>query len=264
MTIIQSDGIDIHYDVFRNGAERPWIVFAHGAGGNAASWFQQVPHFYERYDVITFDHRGFGRSRCTETAFDSSRFVVDLERILDAEGIARAILCCQSMGGRTGLDLALKSPDRVHALIMSHTVGAIATPAIAAARDATDAPAPKAPFGSWAVAHDLPDKNETLAHLYNCIGRANVSFESFGGVGALRGKAKTIGADALDGYTVPTLFVTADNDVVIPPPAVEIAAELLPGATLVNLGDAGHSSYFEIADDFNAAVDHFLLGVPTS
>ncbi len=261
MPVIASDGIDIHYDVFENGEARPWIVFAHGAGGNAASWWQQVPHYFKRFNVVTFDHRGFGRSRCTEAEFDSSRFVIDLERILDDVGIRRAILCCQSMGGRTGLDFALRAPNRVEALVMSHTVGALTTPEIAAAREATSPPAPIKPFGSWAVAHDLPNRNEPLAHLYNCIGRANVAFESFGGVGSLRGKAKPIGPEALEGYRVPTLFVTADNDVVIPPGAVEIAANLVPGAKLVNLRDAGHSSYFEIADDFNAAVDEFLAAL---
>ena len=33
---------------------------------------------------------------------------------------------------------------------------------------------------------------------------------------------------------------------------------MVPGATLVNLGDAGHSSYFEISDKFNRVVREFL------
>jgi hypothetical protein len=38
---VNSSGVDIHYDVYADG-ERPWLVFAHGAGGNAACWWQQV------------------------------------------------------------------------------------------------------------------------------------------------------------------------------------------------------------------------------
>ena len=39
---VESSGTDIYYEV--NG-EGPAILFAHGAGGNAAIWFQQVAHF---------------------------------------------------------------------------------------------------------------------------------------------------------------------------------------------------------------------------
>ena len=38
------------------------LVFAHGAGGNHLSWWQQVPHFMDRYTCVVFDHRGYGRS----------------------------------------------------------------------------------------------------------------------------------------------------------------------------------------------------------
>ena len=47
----------------------------------------------------------------------------------------------------------------------------------------------------------------------------------------------------------------------IPPAVVEIGVALTPGAELVNLGDAGHSSYFEIAADFNEVVAAFLTRV---
>ena len=40
----------------------PALVFAHGAGGNHLSWWQQVPHFRDRYTCLVFDHRGFGWS----------------------------------------------------------------------------------------------------------------------------------------------------------------------------------------------------------
>ena len=112
MSFVTNKGVDIHYDVYRGEGEksRPWLTFAHGAGGNAASWWQQVPYFFDDYDIATFDHRAFGRSRCRDEDFDPDLFVDDLRRVLDAEDIPRTALCCQSMGGRTGLDFAFKSP----------------------------------------------------------------------------------------------------------------------------------------------------------
>ena len=37
-----------------------------------------------------------------------------------------------------------------------------------------------------------------------------------------------------------------------------LAAEIVPGAQVKVLGDAGHSSYFESPELFNETVSHFL------
>ena len=259
MSFVSNDGIDIHYDVYRGDDEnsRPWLTFAHGAGGNAASWWQQVPSFFDDYDIVTFDHRAFGRSRCRDEDFDPDLFVADLRSVLDAEEIRRTALCCQSMGGRTGLDFALSEPDRVSALVMSHSVGGLSSEAIDDVRREHIRPQPTQPFGSWAVALDLPEKNRPLSHLYNCIGAMNLDFSRVG-LGGLRNRGKQIDLAEMKAFKTPTLFITADKDVVVPPRVVEIGAAMVPGATFVNLGDAGHSSYFEIPDKFNRVVREFL------
>lgn len=250
--------IELHYDVFADG-DRPWLVFAHGAGGNAACWWQQVPVFFATYNVITFDHRAFGRSRCSQGNFEPARFADDLQTILDAQGIERAGLVCQSMGGWTGLAFALANPQRTWALVMSHTVGGLVEDVmLEARRQLGDLAPPSEPFGSWAVAADLPQKNVQLAHLYNCIYRMNQDFLGFGGLSAFADQRTAVTAEQVAGFTVPTLFVTGDMDVVIPKQAVEAAHAQLAGSELVNLGSVGHSSYFEEADSFNEVVAGFL------
>ena len=67
MSYAENGNAKIYYETYGDG---PALVFAHGAGGNASSWWQQVPHFAERYRVITFDHRGFGRSTCPDEELD--------------------------------------------------------------------------------------------------------------------------------------------------------------------------------------------------
>jgi 3-oxoadipate enol-lactonase len=64
--------------------------------------------------------------------------------------------------------------------------------------------------------------------------------------------------EMLQDFHVPTLFVTAQHDMTIPPDAVRMAADLVPNAELVNMGDAGHSSYFEMPQRFNQVVLEFL------
>ena len=104
MSYAENSNARIYYESYGNG---PALIFANGAGGNASSWWQQVPHFVDRYRVITFDHRGFGRSICPDDQLDFNYFVDDLICIMDTEGIHSAILVCQSMGGWTGMGMAL-------------------------------------------------------------------------------------------------------------------------------------------------------------
>jgi len=248
--------IRIYYETYGDGFP---VVFAHGAGGNAAIWWQQIPHFSAGYKVIAFDHRGFARSPCPPEAFDAGAFTDDLRAILDREGIETAALVCQSMGGWTGLPMALESPERVTALVMSHTPGGIRNDEIdeirQSAGDLTPLPSP---FDHWALAPDFYEKNVNAANLYNQISLFNTELD----MDRLRRALFTpFDLTRLDSFTTPTLFITANGDRVFPARMIQKVAALVPGAQCKVLGDAGHSSYFESPDEFNSAVDEFLSGV---
>jgi hypothetical protein len=53
-------GCRIYYEVTGSG---PPIIFAHGLGSNHLTWWQQVPHFSDRYTCVTFAHRTGERDR---------------------------------------------------------------------------------------------------------------------------------------------------------------------------------------------------------
>ena len=79
----QLNGIELHYEEYGAG---PPIVFLHGAGGGAQiGWFQQIPHFERHYRCIVIDHRGFGSSTDPDKE-GPTRFVDDLEELLDRLG----------------------------------------------------------------------------------------------------------------------------------------------------------------------------------
>ena len=127
MATINSGGAAIYYEVHGEG---PAVVFAHGRGGNATSWWQQVASFSRQFSVIVFDHRTFGRSRGGGEAFDQAQLAADIIAILDMEGIEQAALVGQSMGGWSCLGAALNHPGRVRALVMSSTPGGLLSPAM--------------------------------------------------------------------------------------------------------------------------------------
>jgi pimeloyl-ACP methyl ester carboxylesterase len=184
-------------------------------------------------------------------------FVADVEAILDQEEIETAYFVCQSMGGWTGMGLTLKSPHRVKALVMSHTPGGVSNDAIVAAREgASERRQPLTePFSHWALAPDFHRRNVNAANLYNQIGAFNTEFEI---ENLVQSMWQPIPMDRFENYATPTLFITAEQDQIFPPELIRLVADVVPGAAVEVLGDAGHSSYFEAPELFNETVSGFL------
>jgi len=255
-TVISHD-TPIYYEVF--GASEPTLIFAHGMGGNAASWYNQVAAFSHNHRVITFDHRYFARSSCPEAAFNPAWFTDDVIAIMDACDVERAIFICQSMGGWTGSQMAVHHPTRTMGLLMSHTPGVFEHSS--AVRDMTQVSQtvsrPFTEIGSPALAADYPEKNRAGAMLYAQISRFNGIDPSV--IPRAIGAANLgVNIETLTDYSIPTRFVTADHDILFPPDFIQAIAEHLPGAEFVNLGDAGHSSYFESPERFNETLHSFI------
>src|SRR5262245_4818146 len=122
MPFLPRDGCQLYYETHGAG---PALVFAHGLGGSHLSWWQQVPHFRDRYTCVTFDHRGFGLSKELPDGRGADAFVDDLAALIEHLGIPDVRLVAQSMGGWTCLGYALRHPERVRALVMACTVGTL-------------------------------------------------------------------------------------------------------------------------------------------
>ena len=114
------------------------------------------------------------------------------------------------------------------------------------------------PFAHWAVAPDFHLKDRAASHLYQHISAFNSRLD-LSRLGRSLGEA--VDVDALAGIDTPVLFITAEQDQIFPPAMIETAAAMVPGAQLRNLGDAGHSSYFEAPAAFNAALDDFIAAL---
>ncbi len=257
MPRVQSHGVSIYYEVHGSGSA---VVFAHGMGGNAMSWWQQVPHFARRYRVISFDHRGFARSPCPAPEFLPGRFADDLLAILDREGIGRAALVCQSMGGWTGMSLARSAPQRVSALVLCSTPGGVDTPGIREARGRIAAGLAReggAVRGNLALAPDYPEREPEKALLYDQINALNPGVPP-DALTRLGGPESLIQPEELAGWTTPTLVLACQHDQLFPPQAIREVAASIPGAELHDFAGVGHSSYFEDPKAFNALVGAFL------
>ncbi|MDE3075146.1 MAG: alpha/beta hydrolase [Chloroflexota bacterium] len=253
------EGIDLYYELHGEGET---IVFAHGAGGNHLSWWQQVSFFREKYRCLTFDHRGFGRSGDREGGPGAAAFPEDLRALLDSLGIDRAYLVAQSMGGRTCMGFAAAYPQRVKALVMADTVFGMSDPTVdeqfRAAREARPDATPQNSAYSPRFASEQPD----LAFLYDSIRALNPPRAmSLPGRQTPPDSRFVVTTEKLAWFAIPVQFVVGADDVLVPPSVMQAAAKLIPHARYEEVRGCGHSVYFENAQAFNRIVASFLESV---
>nr|WP_280953712.1 alpha/beta hydrolase [Symbiobacterium terraclitae] len=108
-------GGTLHY--FTNGRPGRPLFFLHGAGLDHRMFAPQYPAFDPEYALFAWDARGHGRSAGVQ-GFSVDLLVADLLAVMDREGIARATLIGQSMGGNLAQEVAMRHPDRVEALVV--------------------------------------------------------------------------------------------------------------------------------------------------
>ena len=249
------NGIDLFYESHGSG---PAIVFLHGRGGNHLSWWQQVPHFADRYRVITIDHREFGLTKDVDKGPGRKAFADDLHQLLDHLKIDRACLVGQSMGGFTAMSFAVREPDRVAGLVLADTTGGIVSADIASEMRKVLAALPADPLART-LALGFPKREPERAFLYSAIGRLTVSIRESVEDLLLSEDGPSL-AELADWavYKVPSLVIVGAEDVLVPPVAAHMVAAHLAGSKLEVIAGAGHSAYFEKPAEFNALLDKFL------
>ena len=232
---------------------KPALVFAHGAGGNAASWWQQVPAFSAEHHVVVFDHRGFGRSICPPERQNAIHFEADVVAVMDAAGIDRAVIVCQSMGGWTGVRTAVYRTDRVRGVLLGNTPGAVRNDiTVANMRQMAERLADAGGLVNRAYSPEFAVRNPAGAVLYRQISAFNTQARP-----SLRDDSVYVEAGAVKATDVPFLVLASDLDPLFPAAVLESVADDI-GAPLVRVAGAGHSTYLEKPEEFNAVVREFL------
>jgi pimeloyl-ACP methyl ester carboxylesterase len=254
MPWVSINGIRLYYQVQGRG---PALVFAHGAGGNHLSWWQQVPFFATRYRCVVFDHRAFGRTIDAEGGPGRRAFADDLRALLDHLDIERAAIVAQSMGGRTAVGFSYRNPGRVAALVLAGTTGGAVTDDVRAAQEEhRRTPLGRRTLYQRAIAPRLREERPDLAHLYRLIARFNPPRpkDFLAPIPGYRGSS----AEFLAGLGVPILFLVGGEDSITPPDIVRLCHEAVAGSQYDVIAEAGHSAYFERATAFNERVLRFL------
>jgi pimeloyl-ACP methyl ester carboxylesterase len=241
-------GLDGHTQLYwESVGSGPPVLLINGLGLSGGAWWRTVEALSPSMRVITFDHRGIGRSESNTYAYTTEAMADDVASILDEMSIDCVHVYGFSLGGMVAQQVALRHPDRVRALVLGGThsggrrteypdaevLSFFRRRARMGSEQAAWASVPYN-YGPRAraelvdrIAEDIERRlsnpfNERAyraqllaASLHNCYGR-------------------------LDRIRAPTLVVHGRLDRVIPVANAQITAQRVPGAKLQTLKMAGH------------------------
>ncbi len=251
------DGFRLYYE--RHG-EGPPVILAHGAGGNAMSWWRQVPVFSERYSIITLDHRAFGRSPDVEGGPGRTAFGPDAAALVDALDLGPVHFVGHSMGARTAIGLLRHNPSAFLSLTISGSNAGCVSDRLRERKAVLQASGALA--GSLlqrALAEDFREREPALEWLYRRIRSINPPRprDFLAPPPEMRNYRGSTRDRLLESGT-PLLWIVGAQDRVVPAELVRISHEITPGSRYVEIADAGHSAYFERPEEWNAAVLGFI------
>jgi pimeloyl-ACP methyl ester carboxylesterase len=232
------------------GPGRPVIVFIHGAQHDHSVWAYQSRRLRERgWRVLAVDLPGHGRT--PGPALASIEAMADwLLALLDAAGVASALLAGHSMGSLVALEAAARAPARVHALALLGTAWPMkVSDALLACARADEARAIDM-VNLWSYAAPLAfapaapgvsplGENRRLMQRMSARNPAQLFHTDFSACNAYAG-----GLEAAARVACPALFILGSRDAMTPPRAAAGLIAALPQAQVVQV-DCGHAMMAE-------------------
>lgn len=279
MEVTAVDGTRLHAEVQGDPDAAVTLVFSHGYLTNSDTWCHQRAALARRARVVTWDHRGHGRSaRGALSRLTIDQLGRDLLAVLDqTTPHGPVVLVGQSMGGMAIMALAEQHPELFGTRI---TGTALLTTAAGPVRPGPGLPPQAANSLAWAGQHALSLARRLPLPLPAAASHAAwdatswivtqcsralrlpdpagswlpmVQTTSLEVVLALLPEFghldKTAGLPAL-GCT-DTLVLGAADDIITAPTHSAALAAAVPGARLVMLDDAGHNVHLEDPDRVN-------------
>lgn len=257
MPILKLAGEDFFYSLDGPPAA-PVLVLCNSLGTTMALWDSQMEVLRQRYRVLRYDTRGHGRSPASAGPYTLQMLGQDLLQLTDALKIDKFHFCGISMGGLTGLWLAIHAGERLQKLVVADSAARIGT------ADGWRARAQLVQESGMAeVAAGSPGRWFTpafVAHAPDLVQQyvASLRASSPAGYAAcclaladadLRGEIAAIKA--------PTLLIAGLHDPVTTPADARFMQDAIAGSQYAELS-AAHLSNIEASEDFNNLLLQFL------
>lgn len=273
------DGASIFYEV-RNEGE-PAMVLCDGLGCDGFAWKYLLPLLERRHRVVHWHYRGHGQSGmpADRTQVGISQCCDDLEQVLDAAGVKKAVLFGHSMGVQVALEFHRRHPERVAALVL--VCGSYGTPldtfhdtnllkkALPFIRGVVERfPLATARFNRMVMNTELAVELAITLELNRALLKKNDFAPYFQHMSrmdpvvflrTLQSLSQHTALDHLPNIEVPVLVVGGEQDHFTPAHLSRKMADLIPGATLLMVNGGSHTAPLESPEAIGHAVEVFLM-----
>jgi 3-oxoadipate enol-lactonase len=258
---VDRDGFQIAATVTGQGPEAPWLVLSNSLGASMMMWDPQLEWLGRRYRVASYDTRGHGASGAPPGDYSFDDLVGDAIAVMDHFGIATATFMGLSLGGMTGLGLAIQHGHRIERLVCCDARADAPPPFIqswddrlaAIDRGGLAAVAPGT-MERWFVERWRAEHPEQLERFHQAF--LSTSPEGYRGCAAALKKLdyrKDLGR-----IQIPSLYVVGEKDMGAPPAVMREMADATPDADFALVPDAAHLPNVDNTVAFDRAIAAFL------
>jgi len=255
--------IKMYYEIRGQGDPLFMIM---GLGGHSLDWGPVLPGLLaEGYQVILFDNRGSGRSDQPPGKLPISLMAKDAAGLMDALGIQSAHVLGGSMGGMIALQMALDYADHIDRLVLGATTAGgrsriFPQPEIEkyfiprsdlTAHDYLLWTSPACYPPEFIASHPETIEEKISANLAHpgTLESYLAQLEAF----------RTFQVDGrLHEIRAPTLVMTGNRDVLIPPKNSHFLYSRIPGAKMRVIDGAGHIFWISHPEETAKIVTDFL------
>jgi pimeloyl-ACP methyl ester carboxylesterase len=244
MPFARNGTVKLHWE---SAGQGPAVLLVAGRGMTVDGWWATSPVLARSFRVIAFDNRDTGRSSRLPWHYSLAQMAEDAVAVLDAAGEQRAHVYGISLGSLVAQEVALRHPDRVHALVLgASSAGGFAAymPSPSVRTFFVRAGAMTLAEAEWAsVAFTYAEKTRRL-HPERIF--TDIAHRESSPLQPLAHLHQTAAVTAHDAYerlnqiAAPTLVVHGEKDLVVRPANALVLAEKIPGAQLRLWPDAGH------------------------
>ena len=260
MPYININDCNYYYEVHGNGKET--IVFSHGLLWSGFLFKYQVEHFKKKYKVVTYDHRGQGKSEVTEKRYDMDSLYEDTVQLIEKLNLGSVHFAGLSMGGFVAMRLSARRPDLVKSLILMETSARPETKTLKYSFliiivkifgvSIVTSEVLKIMFGD----SFLNDKSRIIERVEfeNELKKNKKSI-----IKAVEGVISRKGIEEeLHHIKCPTLIIVGDQDKATIPEEAKFIQKNITDSRLEIIKNAGHTSSLEEPEVINKVIDEFL------
>jgi pimeloyl-ACP methyl ester carboxylesterase len=241
----------------------PDVLLIGGLGDTVESWQFQLDGLSDRYRLTAFDNRGAGRTPLSQGPRSARTMADDAGALLRALEVPSAHVAGFSMGSAIAQELALRHPELVRSLVLMSTYArpdALWRSQLNFWRWLPEvAPSERAFFEAFFTWVYTP-----RAHADGWVDRVvedALAFPRQQSVEAFQAQVDVCiahdTADRLSEIAAPTLVLSGELDIILPPRVGRSVAAGIPNARFDVMPGEAHQPFQEVPDEWNARVDAF-------